>query len=340
MRDRTVRDLIESGEYGIFADYFWSFITEDHLDNTLDAYGYEATAMELGLQRCAELVKEDRFLGKSFLHDIYTRQEIYKNHELQEAKFFFFPRKSNTDITINTDRAFALVIPGGGFARQWTLIEGFSIAARLNELGISAFVMQYRTAQNGVVPKALEDMYRAISYISENEFNFNVNGRSYIAGGFSAGATLAGALATDNLGWKAHNLPKPELLFLGYPAQRMDLLYNIWATAPVGSPARTSIEDFLKRLVPGEITEEAVAPFILENHLSKDICPPLYITANDDDPTVPVINSKSLFDTATAKGIPVKAKFGHTGGHSYGLGCGLEVDGWLDDAVNFWQSQR
>lgn len=334
LKNKTLRELIDSGEYGVFADYFWSYITEDHLDRPLDSYGFEATEMELGLKRCKELAPD----GSKYLNYIYSKQEIYACHELQEAKLFFFPRKEETDITKKTGKAFALVIPGGGFARQWTLIEGFSIAAKLNEMGISAFVMLYRTAQEGVVNKALKDMYRAVSYIFDNADRFDVSDSSFIMGGFSAGATLAGEMASDNLGWKAMGLPKPELIFLGYPAHKMDMFYKIWSEAPAGSPVKSGIGDFLHRLVEGEIAMDKVMPYVLEDHLSKEICPPLFITANEDDPTVPFINSKSLYEACLNKKIPVRSKLGRTGGHSYGLGKSLEVDGWLDEAISFWLS--
>jgi acetyl esterase/lipase len=349
MKNKTVREVIESGKYGVFADYFWSFITDDHLNNTLDAYGYEATGMELGLKRCALLAESDGKNGASYMHYIYSNQEIYKVHELQETKLFFFPAKvdSEAESILNSkneassDKSpFALVIPGGGFARQWTLIEGFSIAARLNELGLSTFVLLYRTSQQGVIHKSLEDMYKAVSFIQNNAERFGVNKDRYILGGFSAGATLAGEMASDNLGWKANNLPQPEMIFLGYPAHKMDLFYKIWDEAPEGSPARIGMSDFLQRLCPGQISYDAVKPFILEQNLSKDICPPLFIIANEDDPVVPVINSKSLYQTCLEKGIPVKSKIGKTGGHSYGLGIGLEVDGWLDEAIKFWAEAR
>ena len=87
----------------------------------------------------------------------------------------------------------------------------------------------------------------------------------------------------------------------------MDFFYNIWANAPKDSSAHNSMNDFLSRLIIGEITKEDLAPLCLESNISKDI--------------------------------PVKSIIGSTGGHSYGLGCGLEVDGWIDDAINFWLTQ-
>ena len=63
----------------------------------------------------------------------------------------------------------------------------------------------------------------------------------------------------------------------------------------------------------------------------------MYLTANLDDPVVPAINSLALRDALEEHGIPVHSRIGKTGGHSYGLGIGLEVDGWFDEAVQlFW----
>lgn len=37
--------------------------------------------------------------------------------------------------------------------------------------------------------------------------------------------------------------------------------------------------------------------------------------------------------------IPFEANIAVHGGHSFGVGDGTEVDGWLNKAVEFWQSQ-
>ena len=66
--------------------------------------------------------------------------------------------------------------------------------------------------------------------------------------------------------------------------------------------------------------------------------PPVYLTANEDDGTVPFSNSLLMEAACKKSGIPCQCKFGKTGGHSYGLGVGLSVEGWLKDALAFWKS--
>ncbi len=327
----TIRELIDSKKFDPFSEFFWSFITEDHLNQTLGSYGFEKCGFAPCLDRLLELA-DDYKNGKKIFFPIYSRQEIYAEHDRQEAVMFHFPVKEK--------KPYAVIIPGGGFARQWGLIEGLCIAAKLNELGVPAFVLYYRTAQDGVITKALEDMYRGISYIEEHAEELNVVPSHYIVGGFSAGATMTSELMSENLGWKQANLPKPEMLILGYAAVAMDLFYEGFANNPAGHPAHEGSKAFLKRLVGEDITMERLNQFNPLLHTTKESCPPLYITANEDDPVVNFKNSLLIQELAKDLDIPAKCKFGKTGGHSYGLGNGLEVDGWLEEAVEFWKELR
>lgn len=333
----TIRELLETGKYGDLGEVFWTYITDDHLSAPLSRYGYEACDFEFALGRVERLVSS----GQGDIFPIYTRQEIYEKHELSEARLIFFPPTASGEKfkTDKGDTPFALIIPGGGFARQWTLIEGFAIAARLNEMGLPAFVLLYRTAKKGVLSMAIDDMHRAISYILKNASAFGVSNTSYIMGGFSAGATLAATMATDNLGWRTSGLLKPQMIFIGYLAQKMQLFYDAYVN-PKDSAEKENVGTFLSRLIEGEITPEILTKYTIEDHLSKEICPPLFFTANEDDPVVSFEHSYSLYQRATSLGIETDSRFGKTGGHSYGIGRGLEADGWLLQAIYFWQRMR
>ena len=52
-----------------------------------------------------------------------------------------------------------------------------------------------------------------------------------------------------------------------------------------------------------------------------------------DDPVVPPVNTLALLDALKKHGIPCRSRIGNTGGHSYGLGNGLEAAGWFDEAM-------
>ena len=80
-------------------------------------------------------------------------------------------------------------------------------------------------------------------------------------------------------------------------------------------------------------------PFDLTSHMDASY-PPVYLTANEDDHTAPFSNSLTVAETCEKLGIPHKTRFGKTGDHGFGLGIGLEVEGWLKEAVSFWEEVR
>ena len=96
---------------------------------------------------------------------------------------------------------------------------------------------------------------------------------------------------------------------------------------------------FLRRVAGPEITPEAVEPFDLTSHMDASY-PPVYLTANEDDHTAPFSNSLTVAEICEKLGIPHKTRFGKTGDHGFGLGIGLEVEGWLKEAVSFWEEVR
>lgn len=325
--DMTIGDLIKSGVYGSFADYIFTDMTPDHWNAKLSSYGYEKVGFETTLHRMEDLACSE----KNYIHYIYDLETRLSQWDKKNVALLHFPGPE-------TDKPYALVIPGGGFNRQWGLIEGMAIATELNRLGYTAFVLYYRTKQEPVVAKAIEDMHTAISYIEDHASEFQVEKGRYIVGGFSAGATLAGEMGSTNFGWEAANLPKPEMIFLGYTAISMDEFYKVFESNPAGHPAHTGMGDFLRRVGGPEFTTEDLAPFNLEDFMDETY-PPVYLTANEDDGTVPFSNSLRMEAACKRLGIAHKCKFGKTGGHSFGLGIGLSVEGWLEEALDFWQEQ-
>ena len=67
--------------------------------------------------------------------------------------------------------------------------------------------------------------------------------------------------------------------------------------------------------------------------------PPVFVTATRDDPAVPVVNSLVLAEALRKLGIRHQVRIGQRGGHSYGLGNGLEAAGWFDEAIALFAEQ-
>ena len=228
-----------------------------------------------------------------------------------------------------------LILPGGGFNRQWGFIEGQAVAARANALGYPAFVLYYRVKLEPVMPLPIHDVYRAVRFIGENASRFQVDPARYMLGGFSAGASIAGCILTERFGWEVGGIPRPSAVFLGYAPARFDEFYRAWAEAPEGSPQKEGAAAVLRRVGGPGFSMETLSVYDIPAQLNPD-APPVYITANRDDPVVPVVNSLELTEALRKLGIVHRVRIGQKGGHSYGLGNGLEAAGWFDEAMDLF----
>ncbi len=321
----TIGELMKSGVYGEFANYIFTDMTPDHYYNKLSAYGYEKVGFEATLHRMEELAAT----GKSYVHPLYNEEERMSEWDKAKSCFLHFPGP-------NPNKPYVVIIPGGAFNRQWGLIEGMSIATRFNELGYTAFVLYYRTKQEPVIQKSIEDMYACIRQIEEHADDFQVQKSHYIIGGFSAGATLAGEIGSTNFGWQTAGVPKPEMIFLGYTAIQVSEFYKTYCQYPKGHPAHNGSAEFLRRIGGPEFDAESIAAYELSDFMDTDY-PPTFLTANEDDGTVSFSNTLHFIKTAEKLGIPYRTKLGNVGGHSFGLGNGLEVEGWMEEAIEFWR---
>ena len=324
----TIGNLVKSNVYGDFAKYIFTDMTPDHWNSPLSNYGFEKVGFVPTLHRMEELAAT----GKNYVNPLYSKEEQMSEWDKEKPAFLHFPGPV-------ANRPYAIVIPGGAFNRQWGLIEGMAIAAALNSLGFTAFVLFYRTKQEPVLAKAIEDMYACIRRIESRADEFQIQAGHYMIGGFSAGATLAGEIGSTNFGWQTAGVPKPEMIFLGYTAIRMQDFYQVSASFPAGHPAHEGAAVFLRRIGGPEFTLESIAPFNLADYMDSSY-PPVYLTANEDDKTVPFANSQFMAATCDKLNVPYRTRFGTTGDHSFGLGLGLEVGGWLEEAVAFWNEIR
>lgn len=322
--DLTVGDIIRSGQYGEFADYIFTDMTPDHWNNQLSAYGYETTGIEKALHRMQELASD----GEEYIHYIYGDEERMANWDKKKVCLLHFPGPVK-------NRPYVLIIPGGALNRQWGLIEGQAIAAKINELGYSAFVLFYRTKQEPVMDKSLEDMYKAIRYIEAKAGYFHVISGRYILGGFSAGAILAQEIGTKNLGWQQQGVPKPEMVFLGYTACLFKEWYQMWKTLKNSDPAKEDSAVFLRKMGGPQFTLESLEPYQIQEYIDESY-PPVYLVCNRDDKIVGVESTLCLDQCFAEMQVPHITRIGRVGGHSFGLGNGLEVEGWLEEAIRFW----
>lgn len=103
----------------------------------------------------------------------------------------FFPHPSTSDLA-----AAVLVCPGGGLQRLAYEHEGLEVAARLNAMGVTAFVLKYRVP--APAQTALMDAQRAMKLIRKNATRWKIDPASVGIMGFSAGGEIAAWLMTHS----------------------------------------------------------------------------------------------------------------------------------------------
>ncbi len=95
-----------------------------------------------------------------------------------------------------------LILPGGGFGKVVPDMEGSEAARWLNQLGITAFVLSYRTRNNNekseLWKRPLQDSQRALRYIRAHADHWDLKSDQVGLLGFSAGGQVAAIHSTTS----------------------------------------------------------------------------------------------------------------------------------------------
>lgn len=296
-----------------------AMLTPDKTLNDLQSASptWSAVDMAYGLQRLKEIADTN----ETYLYDVYSKEEISQEPGKAQVKLIYFPAPDS--------KKFVILAAGGAYGAVCSLVEAFPVAARLNELGITVFCLNYRVGPPKLLPKPMEDLAAAYKFISKYSELFQVDPEHYGVGGFSAGGHLAGAWGTKELGFRKYEVPAPEILLLGYPFLAM------WRTL---------------QPMPKEISKQMLTGYFGEDY-SEEICkvynidenvdekyPAVYLVHAEDDTTVPIWNSKDMVKALRSNRIACQMEAPKTGEHGFGLGSDCEAAGWVERAVVFWDS--
>ena len=216
---------------------------------------------------------------------------------------------------------FAVVCPGGGYSLVCSFIEGVPVAKRLNELGISVFIVYYRVRGKARFPHPQDDLADAVKEILSRAEEYCIDKDSYSVWGFSAGGHLAASFGTQNMGYLHYGLPKPRTIVLGYPVISMD---------PALSHKDTHNNLLSKKADPSD--EEFTS---VEKHIT-DSYPPVYLWYSDADETVDPENSRLMEKALNEAGIPHICECFPDVPHGAGPGTGTAAEGWIAKAAEFW----
>lgn len=189
-----------------------------------------------------------------------------------------------------------IICPGGGFGKVVPDLEGSEIAENVNALGVTAFVLMYRTTPAGKPDPQLGpamDAQRSVSIVRSRAAEFGLKADRIGLLGVSAGGQVA-VISTSN---HASRL---------YEAR--------------GDMDKSSCRpDFLALVYPWKI-QDATDPTKLRADIRVDkTMPPVFIAHAADDKGAKVEGSLLLFLQLQAAGIPAEAHLYAKGGHGFGL---------------------
>lgn len=322
--DITFNELLNKPEVTGFRNFLLSNCDIPNMDWSLKAmqeefYDWVADSIAHGLSRLFTLIED----GVKVDYDFYTAEEKRLSPDREGTKLFFFPGKKGMP--------FVMICPGGGYTAVCTLKEGFTTAARLNELGYNAFILSYRVKaaedkdHSGITPKALDDMAAAMRFIECHADLFGVSLNQYAVSGFSSGGHLAGEWATKNVGARSYGIAAPTAVFLGYPASDTTEYHLLNGRNPL-----------LERMVGSQYTEADVEKYNVNAHIDENY-PVTYLWHCKDDDIIPIQTSYNMMEELKKHKIPFVFKEVEHGGHGFGLGEYGEANGWLEEAIELWE---
>jgi len=240
----------------------------------------------------------------------------------------FFPASTGKD-----PKTCVVICPGGGYRILASSHEGYDIAAKFNEIGVSALVLYYRLPEDSAqVEKKyapLQDAQAALALVRENATKWNVDRNKVGIMGFSAGGHLAATASTHFTKDYTGILPGANL--------RPDfsiLLYPVISVRPFGHSGSS------QNLVGKNPSEEDLHLFSNEEQVTPQT-PKAFLVHAADDNAVPLKNSLLYAEKLTANKVPVDLHVYAKGGHGFGLNNKTTSgDLWFDRLISWMKANQ
>lgn len=230
-------------------------------------------------------------------------------------------------------RTAVIICPGGGYHINAIKHEGLDVAKKLNEWGVTAFVLKYRIPNDATMVNKeigpLQDAQQAIRTVRENAARWNIDPEKVGIMGFSAGGHLASTAATH---FRTNVLPdaknanlRPDFVVLGYPV--------ISFTDSIGHLGSRD------NLLGKAASKEKVLEYSNELRVSTDTPPTFIIHAGDDKGVLPA-NSIAFYENLLKHNVPAELHIYERGGHGFGMDNPTTKEKWMDSLRNWLVSRR
>lgn len=264
----------------------------------------------------------------------YEEIDIWNGFEYKSAAEGFRPVLAAYILDNKPSRGAILICPGGGYAGT-SEREGEPIAFRFAAAGYHTFVLYYSVAPDKH-PMPLRDVTRAMCIIRDNAKKWGINENKIAVMGFSAGAHLAGSLATL---WNEEYLSDVPGMKPGKNRPNAAVLCY-----PVITGGEFREEGSFKNLTCGD--EKLAEEMSLEKRVSADT-PPTFLWHTVSDEIVPVENSLLFANALRKNNVPFEMHIYPEGPHGLATSdaetcqedlCDAHVATWMDLCAQWLES--
>lgn len=227
-------------------------------------------------------------------------------------------------------KAAVIICPGGGYGGLAISHEGYDIAEKFAEIGISAFVLKYRLPSDEIMMDKkigpLQDAQQAIKYVRENASKYGIDPNKIGIMGFSAGGHLASTASTHfNKSYvenKKNTSLRPDFSILMYP------VITFGESTHIGSR---------ENLIGKNPPQELIDFYSNEKQVTKETPITFIIHSNDDD-VVSIENAFDYIRALNAFSVKNEAHIYAVGGHGYGMDYKRVNDVWFDRLINWMKN--
>ena len=255
--------------------------------------------------------ESDRATGTTLPARVSENPKITRVEKIRRPPMAVFPA------TKNANGVAVLIMPGGGFGKVVPDLEGSEAAAIFGEIGITSFVLNYRTRFEGapeepVWKRPLQDGQRALRWIRANASKWNLQEDKIGLLAFSAGGQVGAMMITaDTAAYES-----------------IDSVDN-----------QPFLPNFAMLVYPWRIYDKKTDALIPQIQVSPETCPTFIVHTHDDASSS--LGAAYLYTQLKKNDVSAELHVYENGGHGYGTRerPDSNIGTWSDRATD-WLARK